>query len=451
MIPSPRYRSLQEYVSLCKDSFDSFLTLSQKTLRFLTEWNTTSYAFIRLYLGEENLEQRLLPYYEKHRESKLFGVFFGVKDVLPIKNFPLSFGIEPAPLSVSEETDPLVKHFRSRGAFVIGSTNLDPLGVSAIGMNERFGMVANPSFPSFVSGGSSSGSASAVAAGAVPFALGADSAGSVRIPASCCGICSLVVSDVKELSDSASQRVPKYGFGMERYGIFTRTLLDLDSLLYPESDVKAAPSPSSFSLLLPHSEDLSSLELDIRTIWDQAVEKLSGALPCETLDFSLKFSEINEMNRVLVASSAREFALSHDVLEDNQSIRERVAAVVHYAQSISKSERESAKNLQAEKQAFYRALLNENTFLLLPTLCSPPPRTVDQTRPLHKERFSKLGVYMGLSPFAGINAVSFPLHSDLGEWPYSLQLCGGGRSIRKLVLVAEELRRVLVERDVGVH
>src|SRR6185369_10106122 len=74
------------------------------------------------------------------------------------------------------------------GATLAGKTQMDPLAWGSLGINEHYGAPCNPAAPGRIAGGSSSGSASAVAGGAVDFALGTDSACSVRLPAALCGI-----------------------------------------------------------------------------------------------------------------------------------------------------------------------------------------------------------------------------------------------------------------------
>ncbi|WP_447725837.1 amidase [Sphingomonas koreensis] len=77
------------------------------------------------------------------------------------------------------------------GAHIVGKTNMHELAYGVTGLNEWHGTPVNPSFPDRVPGGSSSGSAVAVAAGIVDFAIGTDTGGSIRVPAACCGVTGL--------------------------------------------------------------------------------------------------------------------------------------------------------------------------------------------------------------------------------------------------------------------
>lgn len=123
----------------------------------------------------------------------LAGTTFAVKDVIDISGSTTGFG-SPDWLRTHEpaaSTAPVVQRLLDAGADMAGKTISDELTYSITGDNAHYGAPKNTQAPDRVSGGSSSGSASAVAAGLVDFALGTDCGGSVRIPASYCGILSL--------------------------------------------------------------------------------------------------------------------------------------------------------------------------------------------------------------------------------------------------------------------
>lgn len=112
-----------------------------------------------------------------------------VKDMIAVQGFPLGAGSAvrtDAP--VERQSAAIVTQFATAGATVIGLANLHEFGFGATGVNLHTGTPANPRMPGCIPGGSSSGSAVAVAEGIVPVAIGTDTGGSVRIPAACCGV-----------------------------------------------------------------------------------------------------------------------------------------------------------------------------------------------------------------------------------------------------------------------
>jgi len=112
----------------------------------------------------------------------LFGVPFAVKDNIDVAGLATTAGC-PAFAYEPAETAPVVARLLEVGAMLVGKTNLDQFATGLVGTRSPYGVARNPFDPSYIAGGSSSGSAVAVAAGLVGFALGTDTAGSGRVPA----------------------------------------------------------------------------------------------------------------------------------------------------------------------------------------------------------------------------------------------------------------------------
>ncbi len=116
------------------------------------------------------------------RGHSLWGVPFAVKDNIDVAGMPTTAACPP--FAYTPETDaPAVRRLLDAGAILIGKTNLDQFATGLVGTRSPYGTPRNLFDPASVPGGSSSGSACAVAAGIVPFALGTDTAGSGRVPA----------------------------------------------------------------------------------------------------------------------------------------------------------------------------------------------------------------------------------------------------------------------------
>lgn len=112
----------------------------------------------------------------------LYGVPFAVKDNIDVQGWTTTAAC-PAFAYTADATATVVQRLQAAGAVVIGKTNLDQFATGLVGARSPYGKVPNTFNPAYVSGGSSSGSASVVARGLVPFALGTDTAGSGRVPA----------------------------------------------------------------------------------------------------------------------------------------------------------------------------------------------------------------------------------------------------------------------------
>lgn len=111
-----------------------------------------------------------------------------VKDLVDVRGTPTTGGGRLLPTDPKSEDAPLIRNLRSHGCVMIGKTNLHEWAFGSTNMNRHYGTVRNPRDPTRIAGGSSGGSAAAVAAGACDWAIGSDTGGSVRIPAALCGV-----------------------------------------------------------------------------------------------------------------------------------------------------------------------------------------------------------------------------------------------------------------------
>lgn len=116
------------------------------------------------------------------------GTVVAVKDLVDVAGMVTTAGGIILPKTPAAEDAPVVKRIRGQGCVVVGKANLHEFAFGVTSTNPHYGAVRNPHDPSRVAGGSSGGSAVAVAAGMSDWAIGSDTGGSIRIPASFCGV-----------------------------------------------------------------------------------------------------------------------------------------------------------------------------------------------------------------------------------------------------------------------
>src|SRR5215472_3236860 len=160
----------------------------------------------------------------------LAGVPISIKDLIFTKGIRTCFGSVAYRDFVPEEDDVVVERLKAAGAIIVGKTNTSEFGYSATGHNPLFETTRNPWNLAMTPGGSSAGAGAAVASGVGPIAIGSDGGGSVRIPASFCGLYGFKPSmgRIPLFPGSRDERYPgASGWeSLECYGPITRTVAD---------------------------------------------------------------------------------------------------------------------------------------------------------------------------------------------------------------------------------
>jgi amidase len=170
---------------------------------------------------------------DEHREAPFLGVPLPIKDLTPVAGWPVSFGSRGGPPGVSKESELVVDALARAGFVLCARTNTPEFGVVTVAENSRYGITRNPWDPSRSPGGSSGGAAAAVAGGMFPIAHANDGGGSIRIPASYCGLVGL------KPSRGRVPRLAQSWLGAVVEGVVARSVDDSASVL----DAIAGPDP----------------------------------------------------------------------------------------------------------------------------------------------------------------------------------------------------------------
>lgn len=185
-------RTAVEMARAIRDRSVSPVELVEEALRRAESWQPTTRAFSQLH-ADEALEQARLRTAEAARGAlpPLHGVPVAVKDLFDVAGWETTGCCAAYRGRVAERDAESVRRLRAAGAVVLGKTNQHELAAGATNLISACGATGNPWDPTRITGGSSGGSGAAVAAGIVPVALGTDTGGSIRIPASMCGVTGL--------------------------------------------------------------------------------------------------------------------------------------------------------------------------------------------------------------------------------------------------------------------
>lgn len=178
-------------------------------------------------------------------EGPFRGVPFLLKDQTDLAGVATRRGSAILGESIPEKDSQLVARLRIAGVVIFGKTNMPELGLNVSTEPRETGPTPNPWNPAFSCGGSSGGSAAAITAGVCPAASAADGGGSIRIPASCCGLFGMKPS---------RGRVGKGWGGLTAHGVLSRSIRDSASLLDAISNSESARSKARPSPAIPFAE-----------------------------------------------------------------------------------------------------------------------------------------------------------------------------------------------------
>jgi len=168
-------------------------------------------------------------------------VTLAIKDNIDVAGMPTAGGMEPYRGRVASRDAPCVARLRKAGASFVGKTLMDEAAFGALGDNPWFGRCQNPHRRGYTCGGSSAGSAAAVAAGLCDAALGTDTLGSVRIPASYCGVVGYLPSRGLIEGTGVMPLMPEF----DRIGVLARTFGDAARIASVMAGRTLAPRPGA--------------------------------------------------------------------------------------------------------------------------------------------------------------------------------------------------------------
>jgi amidase len=364
----------------------------------------------------------------------LAGLTFAAKDLFDVAGHPTGGGnpdwARQYPIPTRHAW--AVQRLLDAGATLIGKTVTDEVSLGILGENPFDGTPLNPGAPDRVPGGSSSGSASAVAQGLCDVALGTDTGGSVRVPASFCGLYGIRPThgrlDLRGMLPQAPSSDTTGWFARE-----ASTFARVSEVLLGEAPPAALPTR-----LLVAVDAFGFADADTAAALQPLVARLSG-LVRETREELLAPPGLSVWSRAQRAlQPAEAWQTFKDWLDrDNPRMQFNVARGLALAAAIPESERQWAALMRAEARARLAWLLPPGTILCMPTTPFPAPRkglSLATLEPL-RARISCLTAHGGLS---GVPQVSLPGGTVEGL-PVGLSILGARGSDASLVAVARAL------------
>ena len=391
-------------------------------------------------------------------DAPFLGVPIPIKDLTPVAGWPVTYGSHGAPEAPSEQSELVVDALVRAGFVLCGRTNTPAFGVITAAENLRHGISRNPWDPNRTPGGSSGGAGSAVAGGMFPIAHANDGGGSIRIPASYCGLVGL------KPSRGRVPRLAQSWLGAVVEGIVSHTVADSAAVL----DVIAHPDPLAWynapAPARPFTEELRSTPSGLRIgLMAQAplgiptdpacvagARAVAGAL--ESLGHRVEEVEVPTISAEMIPSF---IVLTQGGLADYDGVDWSATEphIVHQRGLAGDTGAYeyvlAARTLELLSREEVGRWGRDFDVLLTPTSAILPPVAGATMEAQHATPDAPIGDVVASVSFTafgnvtGLPAISLPLHWTDDDIPVGIQLTGGPWDEATLIGLSAQLEQAL--------
>ena len=415
-------------------------------------------AFIAVY--NEDVMRQARQSTQRIKAGKALSIFDGIpvaiKDEMDMAPYPTTVGTSFLGKNPAQEDATVVARLRNAGAILIGKANMHEIGINVTGLNPHFGTTRNPYNPGHYTGGSSSGSATAVAAGLVSFAIGADGGGSIRIPASFCGLVGL---------KATFGRISEHGaypldWSVAHIGPLAASTSDA-ALAYALIAGPDPKDPNSLHQPLPSLQgwddlNLKGLKLGVYWPWFrhadaetvaacEAMLKEYEKMGCEIVEVTIPNLEANRIAHSVTITSEMAQAMNETYGKHHRDhgldVRVNLALARQFsATDYLTSQRIRTRMIQHFNDAFQLAdvILTPTTGITAPEIKKGalPDGESDLTNTIEIMRFATA------ANMTGLPAITFPVGYTQKGLPIGLQVMGKAwdeKTLLRLALSAEQV------------
>jgi aspartyl-tRNA(Asn)/glutamyl-tRNA(Gln) amidotransferase subunit A len=426
--------------------------LTRACLAVIEEKNPALNAFACVSAEDEREENEIKSYRSPLSFSPhLRSIPLAIKDLIHVSGLPTRagsprhFDSTPAP-----EDAFVVEKLRAAGATLLGKTNTHEIALGITGINPHTGAVRNPRDPSRITGGSSSGSAAAVAAGMCLAALGTDTGGSVRIPASLCG----VVGFKPTFGRVSTRGVLPLSWNLDHVGVLAKTVEDV-ALVYQVIAGYDEQDPNSVA------GDVISLEIGQASIPPHRIaiavgdyiEAADAEIVARIQEVARVFEKLGAQINKIEIPRLRETAAANGtmVVADAAAFhRERldahpdwfgadVCARLEQGRAVTSTEYALARRVQSEMNRYFDLFFRDYDLLLLPTTATVAAPIEGLDSAAYAPRLTRFTAPFNLT---GLPALSIPC-GEVDGLPFGAQLVAARWNESALLRAGQMLERAL--------
>ena len=367
----------------------------------------------------------------------LSGLTFAVKDLIDVRGYPTSGGQATilAKSGIKDTTAPTVQKLLDSGAELVGKAITEELAYSIVGNNIHFGAPINSANPDRYTGGSSSGSAAVVAAGLVDFALGTDTGGSVRAPASNCGLIGIRPTHGRVSLQGAMDLAPSFdtcGWMTRDMNTFVRVadvLLGDDSHPLPQSLRVIEPSDAWAELSAEIAQSLSAPRAKIRGCFARQ-ETTTVALE----SFEQMLTHFRSIQGFEAWATYGQF-----IQEELPVLGEGIAARFEISRQVTRAQYDAGHEFRKRFQDHIDAILKTDGVLLIPTMTQVAPLRGTAEPALDQYRATNFRV-LCIAGYGALPQITLPVANHQGA-QLGLSLVGPRGSDRSLVSLAQQVMK----------
>ncbi len=391
-----------------------------------------------------------------------FGVPIPIKDLSKVAGWPVTYGSWAVPDEPSDESELIVESFKQAGFILTGRTNTPEFGPITAAENDRYGLSRNPWNLELTPGGSSGGAAAAAAAGVFSVAHGNDGGGSIRIPASCCGLVGMKVSRGR------TPTLVTYWEGGAVEGVLTRDVASTAAIL----DVTCGPDNGQwYNAPAPNRPFLSEVGTDPGKLRIGVLKEAPLGMPIDPA-----YIEAVEMTARTLES------LGHNIEQVSLDVPPEYLApllnvinsgLADYDADWEKAEPHIQANLAAAKAvdslAYVRSVHDlqrltrkmmapwgrDFDVMLAPSMTIQPPHAGEILAAVHEGASSgtpamqvfQMAVLTAPFNISGQPAISLPVHMTAGDTPIGIQLIGCPWEEATLFRLSSQLEETIQWRE----